>query len=118
MLGKILIQQERENLTISKQQAKLFKKIGIEKSSSKKGESKYELESLLNESSSGDEQHSSDDEEEEDDETAVDSDLIINFDDPDDLESGNQIDQKQQLIDFIDKSADKQKLEAFEIHMN
>ena len=55
MLGKILIQQERENLTISKQQAKLFKKIGIEKSSSKKGESKYELESLLNESSSGDE---------------------------------------------------------------
>ena len=55
MLGKILIQQERGNLTISKQQAKLFKKIGIEKSSSKKGESKYELESLLNESSSGDE---------------------------------------------------------------
>lgn len=74
----------------------------MEKSSLKKGESKYELESLLNESSSGDEQHSSDEEEEEDDETAVDSDLIINFDEQDDLESGNQVDQKQQLLDFIE----------------
>ena len=92
--------------------------MGIGKSSNKKSENKYELESLLNESSSGDEKFSSESEE-DDEETGIDSDLIINFDeDNEDLERGNPDDIKQALLEQIESSADKQKLEAFEIHMN
>ena len=73
---------------------------------------------MLNESSSGDEKSASESEE-DDDETGIDSDLIINFDEEnDDLERGNPEDIKQALLQQIEESADKQKLEAFEIHMN
>lgn len=54
--------------------------MGIGKTTQKKGDSKYELESLLNESSSGDDKESSESEDENDEETDIDSDLIINFD--------------------------------------
>ncbi len=89
MLGKILIQQEREFQVINKQQTKLFKKTGIDKSSTGKGEGQYELENLLNESSSDDDKDS-ESEEEDPDEDWAESDLVINLDgkNDDDLESG------------------------------
>jgi len=88
MLGKILIQQEKEFLLISKQQLKQFKKMGIDKTISGK-DGQYELESLLNESSSNESQES-DESEDEEDENYDDSDLIINLEgnEADDLESG------------------------------
>lgn len=73
-LGKMLIQQEKEFLSILKAQQKLFKKLAISKAeieSKTKGDKKYELENLLNESSSDedgkhcepDEDNNSDDQE-------------------------------------------------------
>lgn len=55
-LGKVQIQQEKEFMQISKQKAKYFKKIGVDKAGKKGEDSQYELQSLLNESSS-DEEH-------------------------------------------------------------
>ena len=81
-LGKILIQQERDFLEQYKQQSKIFKKIGI----SKEGESNkanYELQSLLNESSSDDEKNQDDEDSNDDEETGdteFDSALLIDLD--------------------------------------
>jgi len=76
-LGKVLIQQEREFLAIFKQQAKFFKKQGIDKSNAKSGTQKYELASLLNESDSSDEPAASDPD--DSDEEATPSSNLINF---------------------------------------
>ena len=53
-LGKILIKQEKEFLSVLKTQSKLFKKMNITKNDMQAKEGKYELQSLLNESSSDD----------------------------------------------------------------
>jgi hypothetical protein len=62
-LGKILIQQEKEFVVSHKMQGKIYKKLGIENKVKK--ENNYELESLLNESSSDDGGNSEGSEDEE-----------------------------------------------------
>ena len=82
-LGKILIQQERDFMDQYKQQSKIFKKIGIIKGEDNKAN--YELQSLLNESSSDDDGKNNDDEDSNDDEDTGDTDfdasaLLIDLD--------------------------------------
>lgn len=75
-LGKMQLQKERDLLVQYKQQTKIFKKIGI--SSEGEGDKKdknYELQSLLNESSSDDENKADDEEEDSEDEETGDTDF-------------------------------------------
>lgn len=78
-LGKILIQQEREFMDQYKLQSKVFKKIGISKDG-ENNKANYELQSLLNESSSDDEKNNDDEDSNDDEETGETEDLLIDLD--------------------------------------
>ena len=93
-LGKMLIQQEKEFLNIYKQQAKYLKKLNINKTdleNKNKGDKKYELENLLNESSS-DEDNVNKDDQDDDANSEEDKDPEIDEleDWVDDIEAQNQ----------------------------
>lgn len=115
-LGKILIKQEREFISILKQQQKSFKKLGIIKADPK-GKDKneqYELESLLNESDS-DEQDNNEESEESDDDNLDENEVatleIEDWVENDDIEANGQ-----QLIQ-LDDPKDKEKNSAFQKQM-
>lgn len=114
-LGKILIKQEKEFITIQKQQSKSFKKLGIVKDQAtpKDKNEQYELESLLNESSSDEENQKSDSEEEE--ETNAEPVTIQELEDwaeSEDIESGNQL-----LMTLDNDSKDQERTDAFQKQM-
>ena len=79
-LGNILIKQEQEFLAIAKKQISLYKKLGFSREK-KEGEAKYELQSLLDESSSDDKAGEDEEDEEGSDggETNDDTGLIIDL---------------------------------------
>lgn len=71
-----------------KKQSKLFKKLGVTKGKLKDGEKNYELQSLLNESSSSDDNDC--DEEEHTDEEADGNEINVNEWITDEAKSGNE----------------------------
>ena len=83
-----MISQEREFLTIMKKQSKLFKKLGVTKGKLKDGEKNYELQSLLNESSSSDDNDCED--EEHTDEEADGNEINVNEWITNEAKSGNE----------------------------
>lgn len=89
-LGKMLIKQEKEFLSVLKSQNKLFKKMNINKADlmNKNKDGKYELESLLYESSSDEDKDKEEDSDNDEDSTPTPGEFIDDWVDPDDDDNG------------------------------